>query len=293
MAATLFDQEYLNKLERLQLLARRLLRNRSAGGHLSLGKGVSLEFNEYRRYYPGDDFRLIDWNVFSRTEKLYLKLFSPEHDLNIYILLDHSASMGVGTPPKIQLARQVAGSLGYIALAQQDRVSLFAMGRDLQELVHNQRSKNQAFSLFQILEDIRCKGSGHFNETIIRFMRRNIPGGLVVLITDLLDPDGIDDGLKFLAASRFDVLVIHLLDESEVRVNVGGPYILVDVEGGGEQKISLTPAIREKYHRRMLAYLDHAESFCRRHQIEYLRAFTSSSFEDIVLRYLRMGAYVH
>ena len=77
MASTLFDQEYLNKLERLQLLARRLLRNRSAGEHLSLGKGVSLEFNVYRRYYPGDDFRLIDRNFFSRPEKHYLKPFSP------------------------------------------------------------------------------------------------------------------------------------------------------------------------------------------------------------------------
>ena len=293
MAASLFDQTYLNKLEHLQLLARRLLRSRSAGEHLALGKGVSLEFNEYRRYNPGDDFRLIDWNVYGRTDKLFLKLFSPEQDLNVYLLLDTSGSMNYGRPPKIQLARQIAGSLGYIALAQHDRISLFAMAQDLIERVHYQRSKAQAFGFFQNLEAIRCEGTGRFNALIDRFMRKTLPGGLVVLLTDLLDEEGYETGLKYLSASRYDVILLHVLDPSEITATAAGPLIMVDLEGNGEEKVALTPHLREKYNRRMEAYLEQVERVCLRRQIEYVRAYTSDSFEQIVLRYLRRGALVH
>ena len=293
MSVSLFDQSYLNKLEHLQLLARRLLRSRGGGEHLSLGKGVSLEFNEYRRYNPGDDFRLIDWNVYGRTDKLFLKLFAPEQDLNVYLLVDTSGSMGYGKPAKIQLARQIAGSLGYIALAQHDRISLFAMGQELDERVHFQRSKNQAFDFFQNLETLKCEGTGRFNALIERFMRKNLPGGLVVVLTDLLDEDGYETGLKYLAASRFDVIAIHVLDKTEVEVTSSGPYILYDLEGSGEEKIALTTQLREKYNKRMKAFLEEAERICHRQRIEYIRAFSDASFEDIVLNYLRRGAYVH
>lgn len=293
MPATLFDQTYLAKLERLQLLARRLLRSRSAGEHLSMGKGVSLEFNEYRHYNPGDDFRLIDWNVYSRTDKLFLKLFAPEQDLNVYLLVDDSGSMNYGKPPKIQLARQVAGSLGYIALAQHDRISMFAMGRELVERLHLQRSKSQAFQFFRTLEEMRCEGKGKFNSLIDRFMRKNLPSGVVVLISDLLDEEGYEVGLKYLAASRFDVVVIHILDPTEVRVTASGPYIMEDMEEDAEEKIAITPALRERYNARMAEFLEEVEGVCRRQRIEYLRSLTTASFEDIVLRYLRSGALVH
>lgn len=293
MATSLFDQTYLTKLSRLQLLARRLLRSRSAGEHLALGRGASLEFQEYRRYYPGDDFRLIDWNVFGRTERLFLKLFSPEHDLNVYLLLDTSASMDYGRPPKIRLARQIAGSLGYLALSQQDRLSLFALDRDLRELMRGQRSRNQAFPFFQVLSSVTCAGAGRFNEAITRFQRKRLPRGLVVVISDLLEPEGCDTGLKYLAASRHDVLVVQVLDRGEVDVATGGPRILEDVEGHGEAPVTLTPALRQAYARRMEDYLNGVEAICRRQQIEYLRTFSDAPFEDVVLRYLRRGALVH
>ena len=293
MAKSLFDQAYLAQLEHLSLVARRLLRGRGAGDHLASGRGASLDFDEYRRYNPGDDFRLIDWNVFSRTDKLFLKMFAPERDLNVYLLVDTSGSMDYGKPSKIQLARQVAGSLGYIALAQHDRISLYAMGSDLFERIHNQRSKSQAFQFFRTLEAMPCTGPSDFNALIDRFMRKNLPRGVVVVLSDLLDERGYESGLKYLSASRFDTIVVHVLDPTEIEARASGPYILEDVEGAGSEKIAITPQLREKYNQRMRKFLKDAESFCRRQQIEYLPALTTSSFEDIVLRYLRSSTFVH
>ena len=109
----------------------------------------------------------------------------------------------------------------------------------------------------------------------------------------LLDEKGYEVGLKYLAASRFEPIVVHVLDPAEIRAEATGPFIMVDLEDGGTEKIAVTPQLREKYNWRMEAFIKGAESFCRRQQIEYVPALTTSSFEDIVLRYLRSGAFVH
>ena len=125
--AWIFDSEFLRKLERLELLARKMFRGQLRGEHSTSRRGRGLEFSDFRRYRAGDDLRHIDWNIFSRLERLFLKLYAAEEDMSLHLLLDTSASMGFGDPSKFDSARRLAASLAYIGLNNMDRVAVAAV----------------------------------------------------------------------------------------------------------------------------------------------------------------------
>src|SRR5882672_11045447 len=123
----------MRKLETLRLLARKVFRGQSQNDRTTLRRGMGLEFSDYRRYHAGDDFRYIDWNIFSRLDRLFLKVFTAEEDLSIHILLDTSHSMMFGEPPKIDYAKRVAAALGYIGLSNLDRVGITTFAAGIQD----------------------------------------------------------------------------------------------------------------------------------------------------------------
>src|SRR4029453_3239639 len=138
----------MRKLETLRLLARKVFRGQSQNDRTTLRRGMGLEFSDYRRYNPGDDFRYVDWNVYSRLDRLFLKVFTAEEDLTVHILLDTSQSMRLGTPPKLDYARRVAAALGYIGLNSLDRVGVVSFADELGTSMPPQRGRPQIFSIF-------------------------------------------------------------------------------------------------------------------------------------------------
>ena len=289
----LFDPVFLKKLDHLALLSRKLKKGAARGEHRVHHKGLSQEFHDYRDYQPGDDLRYLDWHIYARLERLLIKLFSGEEDLTVHILLDSSGSMAYGNPRKIDYARRVAAALGYIAIANLDRVGVSSFSDGLKERLSPRRRRSHVFSLFHYLNGIEAKGTTSFNQSLTRYVREIRRPGLAIVISDLMDPEGWETGLQALLYRKFDVMVIHILAEEEINPKLEGPVKMIDMETRKEARLSLDPWSIDEYTRELEEYFGEIEDFCVRKGIEYLRAGNLIPLEDLILKYLRQGVYLH
>ena len=287
-----FDAEFLHKLERLELLAKKIFRGLMRGEHTTVRRGSGLEFTDFRRYQPGDDFRYVDWNIFSRLDRLFLKLYASEEDMTLHLLLDASASMGFGDPVKFDYARRVAAALAYIGLSNLDRVGVTVFADTLGATLPPLKARHHMATLLAFLRGLSCHAPTRFGLALREFASRNRRPGLVILITDLLGEEDAGIGLKALRRRGHDVLVLQLLAEEEIEPPLDGALRLVDAENGSELKITVDSALRDLYRERLQARLEDIEAFCRSAGVEYLRASTAIAFEDVVLKYLRQGTYL-
>lgn len=292
MADTLFDAEFMKKLETLRFLARRVFRGQTHGERNTWRRGMSLEFSDYRRYHAGDDFRYVDWNVYSRLDQLFLKVFTAEEDLTLHILLDTSQSMQMGSPTKIEYAKKVAAALGYIGLSNLDRVGAISFADELGTPKPPQRGRQQIFPLLRYLETLPCEGGTALNRTLQNYATQSRKSGLALVISDLFDPGGYERGLDALAYNRFDVLLIQLVDESEIQPELDGAVRLQDIETAQQRRLTINRRLLHLYQQKVTEYFTAIETFCTKRNIEYLRASTAVPFEDLVLQYLRRGLYL-
>lgn len=287
-----FDAAFLHKLEQLELLARKVFRGLSRGERTTARRGRGLEFSDFRHYRPGDDFRHIDWNIYSRLDQIFLKLNASEEDLTLHLIVDASASMGFGAPPKFDHARRLAAALAYIALNNRDRVGVNAFADGLTAVVAPATSRQHMARLLGFLGELPCAGVTRCGAALRDFAQRNRSPGLVILISDLLGMDDANDGLEALRRGGHDVVVIQLLAEDEIDPPLEGPLQLVDAETGATLEITVDTQLRRLYRQRLDGRLQDLERFCRRRDIEYLRASTAIGFEDVVLKYLRRGGHL-
>jgi uncharacterized protein (DUF58 family) len=292
MQSALFDAEFMRKLETLRLLARKVFRSPQQGERTTLRRGTSLEFSDYRRYHPGDDFRYIDWNVFSRLDRLFLKVFTAEEDLTVHVLLDASQSMHLGVPPKLDYARHVAAALSYIGLNNLDRVGVVSFADELGTPMPPQRGRQQIFAMFRYFEALQSHGGTHLNRVLSNYARQSTRTGLAIVISDVFDAQGYERGLDALAYSNFDVLLIQLVDESEINPQFDGALRLHDIESAQQRRLTVNRRLLEAYRQKVADYFAQIEAFCAKRNIEYLRASTAVPFEDLVLQYLRRGFYL-
>ena len=207
----LLDTEFLRKLERLAIAARRVQLGSVKGERKSKRKGSSIEFADYRDYVQGDDLRHIDWNMFGRLDALYLKLFQDQEDLTVHLLLDASRSMSFGRPPKIEFAAKLAAAIGYIALVGYDRVSAEALGDAAPRRLPPSRGKASAHKLFSFIESIRASGGTHLDPSLKSYVLRNRAKGVAVLISDFFDEAGFEQSLRRLMQTGSDCYVIHVM----------------------------------------------------------------------------------
>jgi uncharacterized protein (DUF58 family) len=284
---TFFDTEFLKKLERLRLIAKRLSWAGAKGEHQASRKGFSLEFADYRRYQKGDDLRYVDWNVYRRLERLLLKVFTAEEEMNVYLLLDTSRSMGEGTPPKIAYAKKVAAALGYVGLKNLDRVGGAAFSSVLRAPLTLGRGRKQILRLFDFLSKLSCGGETDLRAAIHSFAKLFPHPGLVVIVSDLFDPAGWRAGLEELAVKKYQLLVIHIVDEQEIRPRLAGDILLSDVESGRERRFFLDGDLLRRYREELESYFGEIEALCAGRRIDYLRTSTALPFDEFVLKTLR------
>ena len=282
-----FRPEFLKKLERLRLVAKRLSWAGAKGEHPSARRGFSLEFSDYRKYQTGDDLRYVDWNIYRRLERLWLKLFTAEEEMNIYLLIDASRSMAEGSPPKIEYAKRIAAALGYIGLKNLDKVGGAGFAADLIAPLALGRGKKQILSLFNFLSALRCERETDLRASVQSFSSLFSRPGLVVLVSDLFDPEGWRAGLEELMGKKHQLLVIHILDGGELEIAPRGDLSLCDVESERERRLFLDNELLQRFRQELENYFTEIESFCHSRRIDYLRTTTAVPFEDFVLLALR------
>jgi uncharacterized protein (DUF58 family) len=280
---------FLRTLESLNLMARRVLTQEERGEREGLRHGASVEFADYRHYVSGDELRYVDWNVYARHGELYVKEFSAEESVHALLLLDGSASMAYGSPSKFDAARELAGALAYIALANFDTAGLYCFSDGVREVDRFLRGKRAIFGLLESLESLRAGGRTDMAKAFLTPIPRLKGRALAFVLTDLFDLDGFATGLLALQAQRLQLCVLHLVAREETEPAAGGRTELVDLETGQVREALLTPAAVRAYLDRFHRHADEAERFCASREIRYLRLRADLPLEKKVMEILRKG----
>ena len=280
------------------MIAKRLDWAGLKGEHAASRKGFSLEFSDYRRYQRGDDLRYVDWNIYRRLDRLLVKVFTAEEEMNIYLLVDTSRSMACSTSvsrqetAKLDYAKKVAAALGYIGLKNLDRVGGAAFAANLQVPLKLGRGRSQILRLFAFLNGLSCGGSTDLRSAIHKFTTLFPHAGLVVVVSDLFDPSGWRAALEELARKKYQILVVHILEEQEMHPDYLGDIALVDAEGSRERRLFVDAELARRYQQELVNYLHEIEATCASHGIDYLRTTTQVPFDEFVLKSLRQVSSV-
>ena len=284
----LLEKDFLKRLEHLEIAARKVRRGVRRGERISRRRGFSVEFADHRPYVIGDDLRFLDWSILGRLDRLMVKLFHDEEDLSVHVLVDTSNSMAYGEPSKLLYGLRVAASVGYVALAGQCRVrpALLRAGGRLESPGYL-RGMHAARRLLAAFEAAEPGGPNALREGLRRFASEVRPKGVVVLVSDLMDRDGVDDALSALSRNPGDLFAVQILDPFETDPSLDGEIRLVDSEDGSRAEVSATPEVREAYGRRLAAYLSAVDLACRRRGVRRMVATTDLPFEKLVLEVLR------
>ena len=279
---TVFDEAFLRQLERLLLLMRAPVRGGLKGGRRSVKRGQSVEFADYRDYTLGDDLRQLDWNVYARLERLFVKLFVEEEDVTVTFLLDASPSMAYGKPQKLLFAKRAAAALGYIALSGEDRVVTAALSGRMARRHSGLRGSGRIFRLLANLSAI-APAEGPTDLTLAaRHAAAMLSGrGVVVLISDLLDP-GADRVIRELAATGSELIVLHALSPDELDPALEGDLKLVDSETGEAIDVTVDLAALDEYKARLAAWQESLQDLATKRRASYVPIATDTPLADLV-----------
>lgn len=282
------DPQSLARLAAVPLVARKPMVGGVSGRHASPHRGSSVEFAEYRKYVPGDDLRRLDWRAFGRSDRYYVKEYEADTNLRLCLVVDTSGSMGYGSTgtTKIDLARRIAGSLGYLAAQQGDAVGISCIADGIVRSLPPRRSPAHLRLVFDVLEEARSAGGTRLPEVLHELAETIRQRALVVIVSDLFVPPAeLESAFNHLRFRRHDVAVFHLLDPQEIGFEFQRPTRFLDLEGGAS--IFADPVeIADRYHRAVEAYLGDLRRIVLESGIDYHRLLTSDSVEQSLARFL-------
>jgi uncharacterized protein (DUF58 family) len=289
---SLLAPEFLAKLEQLELVSRKIFIGRFKGDRLSKRKGNSVEFADYKPYVMGDDLRFLDWNLFGRLEKLFVKLYQEEEDLHFYILIDNSVSMDFGSPTKLHYAKQVAAALGFIGLVNLDRLALTVINSDIEAELSPLRGRRSLWRMMKFLQDVKPGGAGNLRSALKNFTLKSSGRGIVVLLSDFMDKDGFEEPLRYLIARQMDIYAIQILCQEEIEPELMGDLRLIDVEDEDVAEVTVSAALIRRYKQNLAAYRGALQEYCTRRGVSYVFASNQQPFDQLVLSYLRQRGLV-
>ena len=288
----LFDEQFLERLELLQVIARRLFRGRQRAERKTRKVGSGLEFADHRDYSPGDDIRYLDWKVFIRFRHALIRLFEEDEDLPIRVIVDVSDSMLTHDGAKLRYAQQVGAALAYVGLANLDRVGLTCMSQKVHETLPAVRGKGRIFRVFDFLRTTSRGGPTDIRQGCTRVAAQANQPGLTVVLSDFYDLHGAFEGLNMLRFRKHEPVAIQVIDPREAdptRTGLRGDVKLVDCEGSAHKDVTLSPRALRAYADAHERFCQQLEQSCRSRGIGYIRANIDIPFDDLVLRMFRMG----
>jgi uncharacterized protein (DUF58 family) len=282
------DPAVLSRLAGFPLLARRPMLGSVSGRHPSPHRGSSVEFAEYRKYVPGDDLRRLDWRAYGRSDRFFVKEFEADTNLRLCLVLDTSGSMDFGSTgvTKIDFARKVAGTLGYLAAQQGDAVGLACVAGGVVRNVPPRRNPAHLMTVFDVLEQARPQGETGLTSVLHELSETVRQRALVVILSDLFVPlEELRSGFQHLRFRKHDVAVFHLLDPLELSFQFGRPMRFLDMEGG--PAVFAEPSeIAARYHKALGAYLDGLRDVVLESGVDYHRATVGENYEKTLVEFL-------
>lgn len=292
----LLPEAVRRRLDPLMLVASKIRSGAMKGERRSVKRGTSIEFADYRNYSPGDDLRKLDWNVYARLERPYIKLLEDEEDLAVHLLLDVSGSMdwprgdeegGDRAHHKLLYAQRLCAALAYMALSTGDRLLISTLAEGTPQLYGPARGRGRSVAMLRYLHQLRSIGTTDLNKTLANFALRERRAGLVILMSDMFSPGGYLEGLNRLLAKGHEVVLVHILSPDEMTPPLGGDLRLVDVETDRPQEVTIDATMRAIYEQRLRAWLDELRDTCARRGVHYVLAQTDTPFESVILYDLR------
>lgn len=282
------DPEVVARIKNIQLRARLVVEGFITGLHRSPYHGFSVEFSEYRQYMPGDEIRHIDWKVYGKTNRFYIKQFEEETNLKCYLLLDTSGSMGYSSQEisKLDYAASLTAALAYLMIEQRDAVGLIKFDQKISKYLPPRSIKSYLLQILKELANIRCRETTDIANTFHEMAERIHRRGLIIVLSDLYDePERVISGLKHFRHKKHEVIVFHILDPMEINFNFNRTSRFKDMESGEE--IDTQPwHIRADYQKKVKQFIENYKRQCRLSQIDYVPLITSQPFDLALMEYL-------
>lgn len=285
-ADRLFDETFLRRLEQLEFASRRMTAGRMKGERRSVRRGQSIEFADYRTYAAGDDLRQLDWNVYARLERLFIRLFVEEEDVTVHVLVDASRSMDFGDPNKLDFARRAAAALSYLGLAHLDRVSVAFLGDGRATMLRPLRGKGRVVEVFRFLAGPRSERGTGLAAAARDYAGRLRGSGPLILVSDLMDP-GYLEALRSLAGTRCQLSILHVLAPDELDPQIAADARLVDSETGVGIEVSGDADLVDRYRERLAVWQAELSDFASRRGGAYVAVPSDTDLADLLFDVLR------
>lgn len=290
MQEKIFDDDFFQKLNTLKLSLNMRLNQGMSGARKSGAKGTSVEFSDFREYMLGDDIRRIDWNAYGRMDKLFIKQFMEEKEGIYHIFLDTSKSMDYGEPKKSRLALQIAGALSYLVLNNLDRVYVTQMQENSLSEGKGLSGRNSYKKILAELNGIRFDGRTTLSGSI---MSRNMKGrGLSVIISDFLDPAGIEAALRYLKYKKQQIVLVQVLAREELTITKEGSLNLIDSETGDIVRVTVNRKMIESYEEELKKLKYRLSALAKKYEAEYILAAADESIDKVMFEGMQAGGFV-
>lgn len=286
----LLDSGLMAKLDQVDVMSRKIFAGKIQGERRSKKRGVSVEFADYRHYVHGDDLRFVDWNIYARLDKLFLKMFIEEEDLSLILAVDTSASMNWGNPGKFVFSQRLAMALGYIGLANHNRVTLHGFDATGLRPLSNLRGRRRTQEMGKWLLELQSGGASAFDDAMRSIALARQGKGVMCILSDFMFKEGYEKGLRYLAGGGYDTFCLQILSPEEIdpaKHGMSGDLRLTDIEDEDVAEVTVSAALLKRYKENLNAYCGKLRDFCVRRGMMHLTIDTSTDLTTLLLDYLR------